>query len=189
MGETYRRDKGDSFLFIVEVNKPYENKTLESTTVTLGKTCEVGAAGKQGHNIHFSTDHELEKIIKGLHPFFSGKSEVWAESNDELISTPDFNTPYDDNPHLKYEDLKPEVIKRLSQSNDVFFGLYQDDNPRKLHVFMYETTFAGLQGRNLFSFNLQYYREDIMEIAFGLTNYPVERNDVEWIKSIMRKVN
>lgn len=99
----YERQKGNSFIHIVEVNKSEGSGTISEAVSYGGKSFSVGPAGKRGHNVMFSTTQTLEIIVDSLSAFFHPESYVSA-ADDEVEY-------FDDNGNLRIK------LKELTKKN------------------------------------------------------------------------
>lgn len=172
----------------------------KATTITPGKKTTVGALSHNGYNAEFTTDKKLDAILEGFADAIDPKSVTTGYLNEcsledfLSITDPDLILPpeSDDYRKIPFRLLRPNILRKISEAEDLWFLLHQDGNPegfdpRKIAFFWYESPHA-IHGRRTFTLNLQNYDELLLSTAFGHTNYDVKDEDIAWLRSTLGKV-
>ena len=185
MQRSYRERKG-SFIELIPVDGPNIDQPHDAiikwdssaNVEDLKMTVHLEPCGFPGYNIRFSTDKKLEEILKAFANFISPNSRIHAD--DESIG---YN-------EMKLNEVSPEIIRRMSEAEEMWLRLDQTEDPSKLKLFWYETPILDSNGRSIaytreFDFNIGRYWNELMCVAYEVTDYPIGGGDISWFKSFL----
>ncbi len=169
----------------------------------------IGAAGKPGYNVSFSTDESLADILAHFNGWLHQESRVSLIWNDgEEKRREDYETygswaSFDSGPRgllervIEYaknnvnrfmlKDISNKLLRELEATVCVSFVCKQDVDQTKISRFWYDRKTAHRPNQTCFTFNTPTYILPLFELAYGVTNFGVTKEDDAWIREIVSK--
>ncbi len=137
----------------------------------------VGADGKPGYNIVLTTDHGMLEVLKEFYEFLDPESKLVFEVPG-LMSRE----------KRKLTELSDLLAEMPGKSLDnIFFTTRSDITTSRINQFWYWCIPPPYTKPTNFGLNMDKYDEEILGIAYRLTNFPVNEAEKSEIRELLEE--
>ena len=171
-------DEGNKATLRIGLNQNIVDDKLELPRQT--HSVIVGPDGKPGYNIFLTTDHGMLDVLREFYEFLDPESKLVFEAySSEQV--PRF-VEREKRKLTELSDLLAEMPNiRLDH---IFFTTRSDLTTSRVNQFWYHCT-PPSHTVPRFALNMDKYDEEVLEIAYRLTNFPVNETEKSEIRELL----